>query len=172
MQVCYYRSVATIRFYVQCSIKRYCSEMGDFQSKKSSLSYCGYIYRSHTMDSDTESEISSCVHTSTQTPTHTPMQIQFQPDLLRERWTEVQTEMGSEMELVPVSGIVSPNILVRIKLSKNSIQPFSVLLQIQIQMLKSFQTFKTLENTTKNSIQMCTHMINNRATKLFQIHSF
>ena len=112
------------------------------------------------MDSDTESEISSCVHTSTQTPTHTPMQIQFQPDLLRERWTEVQTEMGSEMELVPVSGIVSPNILVRIKLSKNPMQPSSVL-------------FPKLSTTNPDTnVEKISEVQNNRATKLFQIHSF
>ena len=68
----------------------------------------------------TESEISNHVQTpvAAPEPTQNQAQIQSKSDSLNERWTEVQSEMGSKIKLVSILGNVAPNILVRIEISE------------------------------------------------------
>ena len=51
------------------------------------------------------------------------------PESLNERWAEVQSELCSEIEMAPISGNVSPNILVRTEFLENPIKTSSVLFQ-------------------------------------------
>ena len=69
--------------------------------------------------------MSSLVPTPCATPTSTntevvnPATIQSQPESLNERWTEVQSELGSGIESAPMYRSVSPNILMRTKFLEN-----------------------------------------------------
>ena len=69
--------------------------------------------------SPTQSTIKTQVQRSIQTKSHSLMTM--------ERWTEDQPELGYEIDAAPVSGIVPPNILVRIEIPANLIQPSSII---------------------------------------------
>ena len=74
------------------------------------------------MESDTETEVSSIRSTPDATPTREveiDANVQSQPESLNERWTEVQSELGSKIESAPLSGNVSPNILARTEFLEN-----------------------------------------------------
>ena len=87
------------------------------------------------MGSDTESKMSSLVSTPCATPTSTnievenPATIQSNPKSLNERWTEVRSDLASEIELAAIYGTVSPNILIMTKILENLTQTSSVLFQ-------------------------------------------
>ena len=67
---------------------------------------------------------------------------------LNERWAEVQSNLGSEIESAPISGSVSPNILIRTEVLGNPFQNSSVLnmsetsLELNVEMLPDFRTIK------------------------------
>ena len=105
------------------------------------------------MDSASETEVSSLISTPYATPTskvENQAITQSQPESLKERWAGVQSDLGFEIELVPISGNVSPNIPVRIKFLENPIQNSSGLFQnlsenslkSNAEMLSDFQTIK------------------------------
>ena len=103
------------------------------------------------MDSNTETDISSVVSTPNATPTtevgNQPVS-QTLPESLNERWAEVQSELGSEIESCPLSGFVSPNILIRGEILEYPTQTPSVLFQNEsensldsrVEMLSDFKT--------------------------------
>ena len=84
------------------------------------------------MDSNTETDIFSIVSTPNATPTtevgNQPVSHSL-PESLNKRWAEVQSELGSEIESCPLSGIVSPNILIRDEILEYPTQTPFVLFQ-------------------------------------------
>ena len=117
------------------------------------------------MDSDTESNMSSLVSTPCATPTsinievENPATIQSNPESLNERWTEIQSDLGSEIEEAPLYGTVSPNILIRTEFLENPTKISSVLFQkvsvskmdSNVEMLSNVQTVEELSQSSNEN---------------------
>ena len=84
------------------------------------------------MDNNSDTEMSSIISMPNATPTdevEIDAKVQLQPESLNERWAEVISKLGSEIESVPLSRTVFPNILVRTEFLENPSQISSVLFQ-------------------------------------------
>ena len=94
------------------------------------------------------------------TPTHEiekRADIQSQPASLNERWAEVQSELGSEIESVPTSGNVSPN-MVRTKFLENPIKTSFVLFQNMSE--NSLESNVEMFSDTSNIVELSTDISN------------
>ena len=134
------------------------------------------------MDSDTESNMSSIVptpcatSTSMNTEVAKPATTQFLPESLNEWWTEVQSDLGSEIELAPIYGSVSPNILIRTEFLENLTQISSVLFQklsknnmeSNVEMLSDVQIIEE-QSKTKSSNENTRENLQNHTVVLIKI---
>ena len=74
------------------------------------------------MDNNSDTEMSSIISMPNATPTdevEIDAKVQLQPESLNERWAEVKSKLGSEIESVPLSGIVSSTMLAGTKFLEN-----------------------------------------------------